>query len=846
MKALVKATFVLLLLGCIAGCSRKKDTFLNRNWHAVTAEYNTLYNGNLALEQGKLELNANYFDNYWEILPIERMHLSEEIMLPGYSHNPNFEIAEEKAVKAIQRHSMLIGNSEKNPQMDEAYLLLGKARYFDQRFVPALEAFNYVLHKYPLSTSINQANIWREKTNMRLEFNELAIRNLNKILEREGLKDQDRADAAATLSQAYINETHLDSALVPLKIASRFTKKNEEKGRYHFIQGQLYDVLGKQDSAKLSFEEVIALNRKSPRIYMINAQLAILKIDGNTPEGRAAGFEILHSMAKDRENRPFLDKIFFQMAEFHSAAGNTELAATFYNRSLSQPSDDRYLQAISYESLGNINFDAARYPVAGAYYDSTLSRLSPNTRIYRTIERKRENLGDVIQFENIASVNDSILHLVNLPEEKRLEFFSSHTERLKEEARASMAQVATNQSAGGSNLFEDRRPAIPGVPDPSNSFYFYNPTTVAYGKQQFARLWGNIELTDNWRYGNQMAAPGAAEELVVNEEVLFENNPIFDPQTYINQIPTDPQVVDSLSKERNFAYYQLGMIYSGKFKEYGLAAERLEILLDSDPEERLVLPATYHLYKVYQEMGETQKAEDLRQVIVTQYPESRYAIIIQDPESILEGENTAEVLYEELAELHEDQQYEEVIHQSDQLILKFTGDPIVPKLEFLKAKAMGRLMGYDAYKEALNYLALNYPQSDEGKEAQQVYDEAIPALADERFVEDGLYSSFKLIYPFRKAEVADAQGLQRRLVDTLKSQKYRHLELSSDVYDQLELFVVVHGFRSPEAARLFSESVPLEPNREQQPFIISSGNYSTLQIHKNKENYLQSINQPPQ
>jgi hypothetical protein len=32
----------------------------------------------------------------------------------------------------------------RNFQIDEAYLLLGKARYYDQRFIPALDAFNYI------------------------------------------------------------------------------------------------------------------------------------------------------------------------------------------------------------------------------------------------------------------------------------------------------------------------------------------------------------------------------------------------------------------------------------------------------------------------------------------------------------------------------------------------------------------------------------------------------------------------------------------------------------------------------------------------------------------------------
>jgi hypothetical protein len=47
---------------------------------------------------------------------------------------------------------------ERNFQIDEAYLLLGKARYYDQRFIPAL-AFNYILYKYPNSSNIYKAKI---------------------------------------------------------------------------------------------------------------------------------------------------------------------------------------------------------------------------------------------------------------------------------------------------------------------------------------------------------------------------------------------------------------------------------------------------------------------------------------------------------------------------------------------------------------------------------------------------------------------------------------------------------------------------------------------------------------
>ena len=139
----------------LTSCSRKKNSFVSRNFHAVTTEYNTLYNGEIALDEGRTSLISTFNDNYWDILPVERIAFKEElsIRLNDDEGDPNFLKAEEKAIKAIQKHSMKIDGEEYNPQVDEAFMLLGKARYFDQRFVPSLESFSYRITLYSLNSS---------------------------------------------------------------------------------------------------------------------------------------------------------------------------------------------------------------------------------------------------------------------------------------------------------------------------------------------------------------------------------------------------------------------------------------------------------------------------------------------------------------------------------------------------------------------------------------------------------------------------------------------------------------------------------------------------------------------
>ena len=829
----------------VSGCSRKKDKFINRNWHAVTTEYNTLYNGDLALKIGKQQIAESYIENFWEILPVERMQVSEEIMLPGTLRNENFKIAEEKATKAIQRHSMLIGGREKNPQIDEAYLLLGKARYFDQRFIPALEAFNYILHKYPASNTINHAQIWREKTNIRLENNQLAIKNLKRIINAENLNNQDRADANAMLAQAYINTNAPDSAVDPIKTAAVHTGNNDEKGRYHYIEGQLYNQLQMRDSANLAFDKIIDLNRKTPREYLINAYLGKARNFNFSEQDPSELLQLLQELEENRENKPFLDKIYFQFAEYYMHLDSTALATVYYNKSLKAPSKDKFLQSVNYETLGNINFDKAEYRLASKYYDSTLTKIPPNTRDYFFISRKKENLKDVILYEDIAEKNDSILNLVAMSEEERLVYFANYTAGLKEVAIAQAKQGEITEAE--QKEFLPRGPGLPpaiGDPSSGNVFYFYNPVRIASGMQDFLRTWGTRELKDNWQLNSGGIAASGPSGLDEISGLLIDNNPKFNPQTYLDQIPGDPAIIDSLANQRNDAYYRLGLIYKEKFGKNKLASERLRALLEFTSEERFVASANYYLYQISQAEGASSEAEKYKQTVLTNYPDSRFAVAIRNPGMAIELEDQAQNKYEELFQLYEREEYQQVINLSTAYGEEFKGDDLLPRIELLKALATGRLNGFRAYKEALNHVALNYPQSDAGKKAQELYNTSLQKLENDQFEPESNQSNIKLLYSFKNEEMDQAGLLKEKLDKAILELGYINLSTSIDVYNSTNLFVVVHGIEDLNRAEGFAELLKVNTNYrvQEEPVIISSGNYRVVQLHKNLNSYLEFKN----
>ena len=823
-------------------CSTKKDALLNRNWHALNTKYNTLYNGNIAFEEGREGLNAVYQDNYWEILPVERLEVTEDIKLDSEDNNPNFLIAEEKATKAIQKHSMDIKDEERNPQTDEAFLLLGKARYFDQRYMPALESFNYILNKYTQSDKLNEATIWREKVNIRLENEELALRNLKRLIKQEYLSDQEYADARAMMGQAYINLKIQDTAIQQLKIASVYTKKNPERGRYLYIIGQLFNELGYKDSANYAFDKVIDLNRKSPRVYMINAHLQKIQNTELTDDNREEMYEYLTELEEDRENRPFLNKIYRQVAEFHLATQSDSLALVYYNKSLRATQNMPQLNALNYENLAIYNFDQNEYKPSGAYYDSVLQNLNENTKKYREVKKKLDNLEDVIKYEEVVQYTDSVITLYEFSIDDRITYFEEHIALLK--------AVAENERKKGENMANAGFAAFSktkGGKENQGKFYFYNITTLGYGKNDFKTRWGKRTLEDDWRWSNK----SKAQNLEVNGEnpantaannvVALGEEEKYSVEFYLSQIPTDPLLIDSLRTERNFANYQLGLIYKEKFKENLLAAGKLESVLKSNPEERLIIPSKYNLYKIYEESGSS-LATDMKYDIIKNHPESRYAEILLNPQAILTGSaDSPDAKYQRLYKMFQNQEFLQVITGAEENISKYTGDPIVPKFEMLKANAIGRLQGFEDFKEALNYVALNYPNNPEGKKAQTMVAEQLPKLEPKVFsteTESTGTGNWKVVFPLKIRDDKKALRLKELLEKSIEDLKYKNV-VSKDIYNLEDQFVVVHGFKSKDFALGYAELIKNNKDYriDDENFVILSNNYKIIQVHKNIADY---------
>ena len=70
----IRQLLFLFLISCFlfhfTFCSQKKNTFVNRKYHSLTAHYNGLYWAKVSLEEGIDNVEKSHKDDYSKILPV--------------------------------------------------------------------------------------------------------------------------------------------------------------------------------------------------------------------------------------------------------------------------------------------------------------------------------------------------------------------------------------------------------------------------------------------------------------------------------------------------------------------------------------------------------------------------------------------------------------------------------------------------------------------------------------------------------------------------------------------------------------------------------------------------------
>ena len=763
----LKRPFIVLpLLGLFFyGCSTQKNNLANREFHALNTKYNILFNGTEALDIGKAVLYQNIQDDFLETLPVEPILLQGEEVQQRTSI-PSFSLAEEKAVKAIQKHSMNIEGKQYNRQIQKAYLLLGKARYYDRRFLPALEAFNFLLKNFNDQGYI-EGKLWREKTNLRLGNTAFAVDNLTPLASQLSENSDYYAELHATIAQGHINLNQEEEARYYITQAALHEKKKEQKARYRYIEAQLLEKAQLIDSAQKAFQSIVDWNRKAPRVFWMQAKLQAERLKAALDS--VSPLPSLKRLSNQFENQPFLHLIHQQQARYLLTQKQDSTALIYFSKSLQSPNINTATRMTNYRELANYYFEENSYINTGAYLDSLLTQLPSEGKKAQKIKREREGLEQVIVLEKIINSTDSILRLTKLTKEEQLAFFEA---KIEAKRARELAQVEAEKK----NRFNFLNRG-------STNFYFYNNRLAVSGKQAFLSSWGNRPNIDDWNRlspSRIMANQKAKEESLENEGAFFIERPAF----FVAQIPTSSDLIDSLKRLQKQAYLDVGILYKEKFSNVPLALNRLTKALELNPTADQEVRALYHAYKL-QENQNLKEAEVLKNKLLEKYPDSPYAQIILDPENFAFSNNQSPAsIYEKMYHAFQKQEYSTVLEEGEKLKIIISGTDLAPKFAFLLAQTQGRLKGEKALTLNLEKLIKRFPNSKEAAFGTAL----INQLKKEKT--GSAKKRYKWVFPFSNKIMIDTLIVDMK--KTIEEDQRTHWKFSKDVYTEKINFLVIH------------------------------------------------------
>ena len=711
-KKVTSLAFIALIL---FGCSTEKNSAINRGYHNVTARYNGYFNAKESVNEGIGKLNDSHKENYEEILPIY-VYGDESAARSVY---PQMDRAIEKSSYVINNHSMYIKKVEYCSWIDDSYFLIGKASFYKKDFEKAEEMLVYVASEYKEDPIRFDAMLWLARTYIESEEFSNARGYLDKCNVDE-FPEKKLAELKAVKADFYLKQENYESAAKELKNALEFTKRREDKVRLTFILAQVYKESGDSKNAIRYYDAVLKLNPEYEMGFYANIHSALAHEGGNSGPIKTK----LKEMAKDEKYEEFFDQIYYALAELELKENNKEKGIEYLELSYEKSIINDDQKAKSFNRLADIYFDDERYILSQNYYDSTVSFVDKSQPEYPEILERRNSLTRLVKDILVISKEDSLQHLSTLPkaEQERV------VDDIISEIIADEERIKAEEEANALNA--QNTPTNPKINQgTSTDWYFYNESTIAFGKSEFKKKWGTRKLEDNWRRKNKSSTAsngfdidyGELEDLGI-EDTNATSRDLKSPRYYLQNIPNSKSKMNKSHNRIIAALYDLGLVYKEKLNDNKQAIITFEDLVTRYDTSKYHVSAYYQLFRMFTESSNSARANEYKNKVLKGFPKSQYAKLIQNP-SYLDNEKNqasdASMFYEKTYQLYKEKLFMRVINNSDKADSTYKGNALLPKFHYLKAQSLGETDSVIVYQEALETLIKNYPDSPEAEVAKR-------------------------------------------------------------------------------------------------------------------------------
>lgn len=718
--------FILMVCLLFSACSTKKNTFTRRFYHNMTARYNAFFNGNESFKTGVVELEKLNVDDYSKILKVFKLGTLEN----ATAQSTYFDKAYTKSSIVISRHSIFIKRKEHVRWVPEAYLLIGKSYFYKQEYKLASEAFDYIIKTYPEFPTKYSAMLWQartyceqkkyEKAESMLDLVQSKIDKNKKLIPKQVLKD-----FPVIYADYYLKQENNEQAIEYLIAAIDKNKKKSVRTRLRFILAQVYQDMGKVNSASKLYDKVIKMN--PPYEMAFNAKInKAMCYDASTGDSKEIK-KFLNKMAKDSKNKDYLDQIYYALAEICMKESDTLCAIDNYKLSATKSVSNNNQKAKSYLKLGKIYFSMPKYEMAEMYYDSTMTVLPKDYPDYDKIKALATVLKDLVDNLKVVELQDSLQNLSKMTPDQRNKIIDGIiTEVIKAEQIKQQEEYQKQQ-----NIYNAAANTI--ATTATTSWYFYNTTAVNFGKTEFIKKWGNRKLEDLWRLSNKAAesdfgtSDNGSDSTGTDSAKVVTITNLKDKNYYLKSIPVTAKDLKKSDSLIAVALYNIGLIYQNDLADAAQAIKSYEDLVKRFPDNAsYIMKSYYQLYLVYDNISDESKSNYYKNLICTKEPESDYCNIIKNPnykKITTENKDIASTLYKETYNAYKAGKWDSVMTKSIRAIAMFGSDTsLVPKFAYMKALAYGKNKDSLDLVKTLQSIIDKYPASNVTPKAQDLLD----------------------------------------------------------------------------------------------------------------------------
>jgi hypothetical protein len=716
----------------------------------LTTHYNYFFNANNKLNEVIDGAKEYYRDDYTELLSF-------------YNYTLDATAANSQQLDSVVYKSQtgLVMHDLRNDWADNMYLLWGAAWFFEKKFDSAALMFQFINYAF----AEKEKDGYYKYIGSRLDGNNaltIATDEKNKSTTHYGSRnnafiwqirtfiESGRLSEAGTMIATlkadpyfpkrlnddleevqaywYYKQKVWDSSAVHLINALDNAKTKQERARWEYLAAQMFERVGNFDQAKNFYAK--SIGHATDPVLDVYSRLNIVRVTKDSSENyidKNVG-ELL-KMAKKDKYSDYRDVIYYMAAQMEIERNNLAAAQDLLLKASKYNNGNLASRSKSFLMIADLAYDQKKYLQAASFYDS-ISLRDLQGKDLKRVEERKEMLSKIVSYSSTVSRQDSLQRIAALPEEERNSYINKLVKRLLKEQGYSDVAI----TSGG--LLTNNNPVdLFPSPQSKGEWYFYNGTLKTQGAQQFKQIWGNRPNVDNWRRfsnvnqqlltknptdvtgnkTNNPANPG-------NPNLAVDNTPSF--ENLVKNLPLTEEQLKTSNDSVSNALFNLGNVLLNEAEDYLSAIDAYEKLRSHYPSYPNMSEVLFNLYYAYKKSGNQAEADKIKQLLLSQYPSSRFASILstgKDPEA---SGKSAEVTktYEDIYNLFIEGRFEEAEAAKRQADSTYKTNYWQPQLLYIEAVYHIRQREDSVAKNSLQTLIAQDPNSAMAKKAQTMID----------------------------------------------------------------------------------------------------------------------------